>query len=440
MPRAATLAVALLAAASSAGATPGPVRPGSPFVANLLNYGGNGSGNVSNTAAFAAAVAAVAKAGGGTLYVPPGTWLTGPFNLTSGLTLQLDNATILASANFSDWQVVDWLPSYGRGRNLPGPRYGPLIWAVNCSSVRITSASNSSNLESYGVVDGQGAPWWNAVVHNTLQYTPGHLIETMYSTDVEIDHMLLRNSPFWNLHVWASQRVWVHDYAVRSDKGSVNTDGVDPDSSDDVLIENVDIVTGDDCTAIKSGWNQAGVDFGMPVSQVVIRNFSCTTEAACVAVGSEMSGGAFNLSISGVNCRAAGWAINIKSAMGRGGTVANVSISDMAITGPVGVAVAVGDTYTDRFPPAPIDPMLVPSIRDITISNVYLAGNGSYRTAGELLGLNQTQPAGCPSGFITALHLSNLTLPGAANWHCGNVTGTQCGVTPAACSAMVQQC
>ena len=89
-------AAALLAAC--AGASRAGCRK---HVAKITDYGAVGDGKTLNTAAFAKAVAdlsARARRGGAALVVPPGKWLTGPFNLTSHFTLYLDEgAEILAS-------------------------------------------------------------------------------------------------------------------------------------------------------------------------------------------------------------------------------------------------------------------------------------------------------------------------------------------------------
>ncbi|XP_020595103.1 probable polygalacturonase [Phalaenopsis equestris] len=69
--------------------------------ASLTDFGGVGDGATLNTKAFREAIAHLAQFsgdGGGLLYVPAGRWLTGPFNLTSYMTLFLHrNAVILAT-------------------------------------------------------------------------------------------------------------------------------------------------------------------------------------------------------------------------------------------------------------------------------------------------------------------------------------------------------
>lgn len=90
--------------------------------------------------------------GGGTLYVPPGVWTTGPVNLTSGLTLYLAaNATIKAVPS-EDWPLLPPLSIYGVGHDHPGPRYAPFIGGWGVKKLTITGEN--------GTIDGSGEFWW----------------------------------------------------------------------------------------------------------------------------------------------------------------------------------------------------------------------------------------------------------------------------------------
>ncbi|KAJ0106337.1 hypothetical protein Patl1_17666 [Pistacia atlantica] len=66
--------------------------------ASLEDFGGVGDGTTSNTKAFKAAIdhlSQFATVGGSQLYIPPGKWLTGSFNLTSHFTLYLHKDAVL---------------------------------------------------------------------------------------------------------------------------------------------------------------------------------------------------------------------------------------------------------------------------------------------------------------------------------------------------------
>ncbi|KAF3330815.1 putative polygalacturonase [Carex littledalei] len=130
---------------------------------------------------------------GAELFVPAGKWLTDSFNLISHLTLSLDkDAVIIGSMDSKCRPVIDPLPSFGRGRELPGARHKALIFGSNLTDVVITGAN--------GTIDGQGAIWWERFQNHTLDYTSPHLVEMMYSTEIVISNLTFVNSPFWAIH------------------------------------------------------------------------------------------------------------------------------------------------------------------------------------------------------------------------------------------------
>jgi polygalacturonase len=396
------------------------------FVANVLDYGAKGDGTTMNTAAIVKAIAAIEANQGGTLLFPSGTYLSAPVNLTSNMVLYLNNATLLASANFSDWDIIAPLPSYGRGRDFPGPRYTSFLHAYNVTNLHISGSGAGT-----AFVNGQGAPWWAAIVGKQLEVTPGHLFECLWSDGIEISNVTFQDSPFWHTHIWSSNNAWVHDMSIEAPIHSTNTDGVDPDSSSNVVIERVNIAVGDDCIAVKSGWDRAGVSYGVPTNNVTIRDMVCATQSACIAIGSEMSGGVSNVEAYNISCLQSGQGLNVKSALGRGGYITNISFHNVTFgPGFTGTAFAAADTYRDQYPPAPIDPTLIPLVNGIYISNLTMMP-GSVGRAGDFQGLGTT----LQTGEITGVYLENIALGGATSTYtCVNVTGsTGPNVVPAPC-------
>ncbi|XP_010533998.1 PREDICTED: probable polygalacturonase [Tarenaya hassleriana] len=214
---------------------------------SITEFGAVGDGTTVNTKAFAAAIDRIERSGGGggtLLYVPPGVYLTESFNLTSHMTLYLaGGAVIKAVQDAENWRLIDPLPSYGRGRERPGGRYISFIHGNGLNDVVITGEN--------GTIDGQGEPWWNMWRQRTLKFTRPNLVEFKNSRNIVISNVVLRDSPFWTIHPVYCSNVVVHHVTILAPADSPNTDGIDPDSSTNVCIEDSYISTGDDLVAVK---------------------------------------------------------------------------------------------------------------------------------------------------------------------------------------------
>jgi len=397
---------------------------------SVLSFGADPTGAAPSTRAIRAAVAALARAGGGVLSFPPGRYKSGPFNLTSNSVLLLDDATLFAEPmSAGAFGLLPPLPSYGEGRDkLPGDlagRFEPFIGAYFVDNVTITT--NSS-----GVIDGSGLEWWAAKDAGTLRNTPPHLFECAWSSRVSIgapagaplNALTLESSPFWNLHLYDSDDLHVHDVSIFADIGVGNTDGVDPDSSRNTLIERVVYEGGDDGVAIKSGWDDAGIRYGKPVVNVTVRDSTFTTRSACVCVGSEMSGGAENISVTNVTCVNTGWAFLTKSSPGRGGYVRNFSFTDSRIVG-ADVGFMVMMTYGDNpQPPLTTNLSALPDLDGFLFARV--RGSGVQAAAS----ISGAPGHGAPGVMVRNVRVEDVDVGPTRGWACVNVTGSASGVVP----------
>lgn len=340
-----------------------------PHVFNLTQFGAVGDGKTLNTHAFelaVSAIAAVAQDGGGQLNVPDGVWLTAPFNLTSHMTLFLaSNSVILGTQDESQWPLMPPLPSYGRGREYPGPRYRSLLHGQHLQDVVITGYN--------GTIDGQGKVWWQKKKAKKLQYTRGRLIQFMWCSNLKISDITLRNSPFWTIHPYDCDNVTIRGVTILNPVDSPNTDGIDPDSCRDVLIENCYISVGDDCIAIKSGWDQYGISYGRSSSNIVIRNIIAHSPvSAGVSIGSEMSGGVSNISVENFYVWHSKRGVRIKTAPGRGGYVTDLSFKNITLD-IVRVGIVMKTDYDDH-PDTHFDPKALPLVQNISFIGVHGKG------------------------------------------------------------------
>ncbi|KAK3447145.1 hypothetical protein EUGRSUZ_A02742 [Eucalyptus grandis] len=392
---------------------------------SLVDFGGVGDGKTSNTEAFRRAIANLsgyATDGGAQLVVPAGKWLTGSFNLTSHFTLYLDgNATILASQDESEWPQVAILLSYGRGRDAPGGRFSSLISGTNLTDVVITGNN--------GTIDGQGAYWWDKFKKEELNLTRPYLIEFLYSDQVQIAYITLVDSPSWFVHPIYSSDIFVQGVTILAPIDSPNTDGINPDSSSNVRIEDNYIVSGDDCIAIKSGWDQYGIKFGKPTEHVSIRRLTCISpDSAAIALGSEMSGGIQDVraeTIVAINTQSG---VRIKTAPGRGGYVKDIFVKGM-IMKTMKYAFWMTGSYNSH-PDTGYDPKALPVIQGINYRDM-VAENVTY--SAKLDGIK-----GDP---FTGICISNVQIelsknPKKLQWNCTDIEGVTSNVTPVACDLL----
>ncbi|KAG6496415.1 probable polygalacturonase [Zingiber officinale] len=335
-------------------------------VFNLTDFGAVGDGKTLNTGAFERAVVEISKLrqkGGGQLNVPAGLWLTAPFNLTSHMTLFLANgAVILGIEDESYWQLMPPLPSYGYGREHNGPRYGSLIHGQNLNDVIITGHN--------GTINGQGHSWWTKYKKKLLNYTRGPLVQLMRSNDIVISNITLRDSPFWTLHPYDCNNVTVSNVTILAPvTGAPNTDGIDPDSCKNVLIENSYICVGDDAIAIKSGWDQYGIAYGHPSTNITLRNLTVrSVVSAGVSIGSEMSGGVSNVLMENLIVWDSRRGIRIKTAPGRGGYVQNITFKNVTFHN-LRVGIVIKTDYNEH--PPGFDPKSLPIIQNISFVGIH---------------------------------------------------------------------
>ncbi|KAM0000939.1 putative glycoside hydrolase, family 28, pectin lyase/virulence factor [Helianthus debilis subsp. tardiflorus] len=341
-----------------------------PVAFNITDFGGVGDGVTVNTVAFEKAIFAISKlgkSGGGQLNVPAGKWLTAPFNLTSHLTLFLDeDAVILGVDDEKYWPLMPPLPSYGYGREHPGPRFGSLIHGQNLRDVVITGNN--------GTIDGQGQRWWKRYRQKLLNNTRGPLIQIMYSSDIVISNITLRNPPFWTLHPYDCKNVTIRNMTILAPLFEApNTDGIDPDSCEDMIIEDSYISVGDDAIAIKSGWDQYGTAYGRPSKNILIRNLMVRSMvSAGISIGSEMSGGVSNVTVENVLVWNSRRAVRIKTAAGRGAYIRDIKYRNLTFEN-VRVGIIIKTDYNEH-PDAGFDPKAFPVIRDISYINIHGEG------------------------------------------------------------------
>jgi len=316
-------------------------------------YGAKAGGEKA-TAAIAAAFAAAEQAGGGRVVVPSGFWRTGGVKLRSNCELHLAEGAVL---EFSD-DLDDYLPGVPVSwEGIECVNVSPLVYAYGCTNVAITGRGTlKAKMDFWWSWAGPRKPdcevanrklknEWSPknvpVAERQLWKEPNARFRPQFlhfnrCGRVRMEDVSLRGSPFWTVHFFMCDGVVARnlDIDAAGDDGRLmnNSDGMDIDSTRNVLVENCTFCQGDDAVVLKSGKDSDGRRRATPSENVVVRDCTVRRGHNLAAIGSELSGGVRNVRIS--NCRivgSVGEVLHVKTNPRRGGFVENVVIENVEV-------------------------------------------------------------------------------------------------------------
>ncbi len=337
-----------------------------PHNVNIVEFGAVPDGHTLNTKVFADAIAACAKAGGGTVVVPAGTWLTGPIRLESNINLHVEKGALVQfSKNIDDYPFIE---NPGGRQN----RYGraQLISAYKAKNIAITGGGifNGTGeiwryvlredltelqwkalVASGGIVSANGEEWWpsekamgaeiffkesaNAKkmltkedYESTKEYLRPNLVNFIECTDILLDGPTFENSPRYHIIPQQCENLIIRNVNVLAPVYGKNTDAIDPSACRNVVIYNCMIDVGDDGICLKPGTIAFSQKPGPACENIVVADCVVYHAHGGFVIGSESNGGARNVSVH--NCVFIGTDVGLrfKSARGRGGVIEKIFI------------------------------------------------------------------------------------------------------------------
>jgi polygalacturonase len=363
------------------------------------NYGAKGDGQSVDTIAIQKAIdAAAAAKPAGTVVFKPGVYLSGSLFLKSGVQMRLDDGVEIRGVH--DLSAYPVMPTRVAGIEMKWP--AALINVYQQANVQIFGK---------GTIDGDGKVFWDKYWQMRREYEPKglrwavdydcqrpRLIQIYKSSNVHLQGLTLKRSGFWTVHICYSQDVNVEGTIIRNNipgaggKGP-STDGIDIDSSANVIAEDNDIECNDDAICLKAGRDADGLRVNRPSEQIRIRNNTVRGGAAGVTIGSETSGGIRDVEVDRLTVLPGVPAgILFKSANTRGGTVQNIRIRNVEMRGvprPISITMNWNPSYSYAKLPdgvkqvpdywrvllAPVSPEKgLPHFRDVHISYVHATG------------------------------------------------------------------
>src|SRR6266568_395422 len=207
----------------------------------ITEQGAVGDGKTLNTKAIQAAIDRCASGGGGVLVVPEGTFVTGSIFLKQGVNLQVQKGSVLKGSQ--DTNDYPWIETRIAGLEMKWP--AALINADGLTGLELSGE---------GTIDGSGQRWWqeywDAREREPDKLDPHfkvgrpRLIHIIRSQKIVVRDLLLKDSAFWNLQLTYCDGVEVQNLTVRAPHTPVkaaSSDGIDIDSTRNVLITGCDI-------------------------------------------------------------------------------------------------------------------------------------------------------------------------------------------------------
>ncbi|CAM4355309.1 glycoside hydrolase family 28 protein [Paenibacillus phoenicis] len=285
---------------------------------NIVDYGAVKDSGVPATAAIEAAITAASEAGGGTVVVPAGTFVTGAIFLKSHIELRLSPGAVLSfSTNPDDYPVVK-----SRWEGVQREVHASCIYGEDLENVTVTGS---------GCINGNGQPWWEKQRNRPeeLHYPRPKLISFDRCRRVTIRDVSLVDSPSWTVNPIRCHNVTIDNVSILNPADSPNTDGINPESCSNVRISNCHIDVGDDCIAIKAGTEETAER--VPCENITITNCTMIHGHGGVVIGSEMSGNIRNVTISNCVFQHTDRGIRLKSRRGRGGIVEDIRVSNLVM-------------------------------------------------------------------------------------------------------------
>lgn len=358
------------------------VNPAAPVIPDrtfkVTDFGAVGDGQTFNTGAFKKAIAAVAQAGGGTLVVPKGVYLTQPFTLCSSLNFHLDaGAVIEAPATFTAAGLPEPQTLHSQEEVKQRVRTpAPLITADNVHDLAITGD---------GVIDGNGQHWWDWSERAARQH-PGRLIYTRPNMVVitgcqrlKVSDVTFRNSSRYHLVARDVTDLIVQGVKIRAPFDSPNTDGIDIGPGRNFLVRDCDCDNGDDDICIKSG----GTD--ILIEDCTIRH------GHGISIGSGTAAGVDDMLVRHCTFEGNDYGLRIKSMRGAGGLVHNVRYTDIHMKNCVNAIMVYSDYVDGNRPNFKGDRGKVPSFHDILFDHITAEHTRNF---GRVVGLPESPITG----------------------------------------------
>jgi polygalacturonase len=331
---------------------------GSLPVFNVLDFGLRGDGKTMNTVAVQKLIDGCSNSGGGTLFFPPGNYLTGSFRLKDNVNVYLSpGAKIRGSSNRMDYS------------------HECLVYAEDAKNISI---------KGLGTIDGNGTAFWEDYMKGEVSFEdwqknnwrPGRMFLFIRCENLRMHDFTIENSPSWTIHPVDCDRVTITGISILNgiyEEDGPNTDGINPDGCSRVIISDCFIQCGDDCIVLKITERSAT----KVCRDVVVTNCVLVTTETALKIGTETHGEFKNISFSNCTINDSGGGIGLIMRDGGfidGVTVSNITIDSNRITHGQGIFIW-SHRRNDNTPWGMIRNVIISNVTMNTGGSIFISGN-----------------------------------------------------------------
>jgi len=364
-------------------------------VNNVLKFGAVGNGKTDDTAAIQKAFAACSSSGCQVVFPTGYNFLSFPFSFsTSNLQIYVEKgAQILANNDVKSWPSKDGNP-------------------VNF----ITNTGNLNNvtITGQGIINGQGAVWWEGYKNGTITNRP-MLVFPSHITGLVISYITLLDAPMVNLSPQNSVNVEIFLINITAPESSPNTDGIDPASCTNVHVHNVYINNGDDCLALNGG-----------CQNILVEN-SVFFNGHGASIGSYVTPFVKDVIFRNIEMTYVEWACRIKwRCSEENGEISNITYHNITVNSARQQSLFIDANYEDQTNCNTYSNPVI--LNGATFSDIIVDNVKSEAEGGAFFSCNSNAP--CTNIVVSGV---NLNPTGSNLWECQSVSGTATNNNPASC-------
>ncbi len=321
-------------------------------VFNVLDFGASADGKSNDAKAFQHTIDACTQRGGGTVYVPPGQYMTGSIEIKSNVTFYVEAGAVITGS--------------GKLEDYAGER-GSLISAQNASNIAIRGR---------GRIDGNGMSFVKGRRDPSVRrgWRPGHMVTFRRCENVLMEDFTLTDSPSWTVHPIDCDRVTIRGISIINgitEQDHVpNSDGINPDGCTRVRISDCYVQSGDDSICLK---NERPDGSGL-CRDITVTNCVLVSTETALKIGSGSYGEFRNITFSNCVVRDAGCGVGLW--MRDGGLIDGWTVDNIAMTLPNDGVPIYFWSWKRR------DDTPWGTVRNVMVSNVTAIGDGCVFISG----------------------------------------------------------